>query len=121
MVVIEGDFPKSHRKFISTAPRYIKKAAIIETIPRSVFTYQGDPYKDFYFSTAGLLYARNLYVGPLDECLAYPCAFPTTLPAELDLPPIKGNYCEGIVLKPLDPVVLTDGTRISVKKKSCNI
>ena len=69
------------------------------------------------FSTAGLLYARNLHVGPLDECLAYPCAFPTTIPAELDLPPIKGNDCEGIVLKPLSPVLLEDGARVAVKKK----
>ena len=69
------------------------------------------------FSTAGLLYARNLYVGPLDKCLSYPCSFPTTLPAELGLPPIENNLCEGIVLKPLAPIILPDGARVAVKMK----
>ena len=70
------------------------------------------------FSTAGLLYARNLFVGPLDDCLAYPCLFPTWIPAELGLPPIGDNLCEGIVLKPLDPIVLPDGGRVAVKVKA---
>jgi len=70
------------------------------------------------FSTAGLLYARNLFVGLLDDCLAYPCAFPTGIPAELGLPSLEGNLCEGIVIKPLDPVLLPDGNRVAVKKKN---
>ena len=70
------------------------------------------------FSTAGLIYARNLFVGPLDDCLAYPCLFPTWIPAELGLPPIGDNFCEGIVLKPLDPIVLPDGGRVAVKVKA---
>lgn len=69
------------------------------------------------FSVAGLLYARTLYVGPLDRCLTYPAVFPTLIPFELGLPPLEGNSCEGIVLKPLDPVLLSDGTRIAVKVK----
>lgn len=69
------------------------------------------------FSVAGLLYARDLYVGPLDACLAYPCAFPTLLPVELGLPPLEGNLCEGLVLKPLEPVFLPDGSRVAVKVK----
>ena len=70
------------------------------------------------FSTAGLLYARNLFVGPLDDCLAYPHVFPTWLPAELGLPPLEDNLCAGIVLKPLDPIVLPDGRRVAVKVKA---
>lgn len=69
-------------------------------------------------STAGLLYARSLFVGPLDACLGYPCVFPTGIPAELGLPAIGSNNCEGIVLKPLDPILLPDGTRIAVKVKN---
>ena len=70
------------------------------------------------FSTAGLLYARNLYVGSLDKCLTYPCFFPTTIPAEYGLPPINNNTCEGIVIKPLAPILLPDGSRVAVKKKN---
>ena len=70
------------------------------------------------FSTAGLLYARNLFVGPLDDCLAYPHVFPTWLPAELVLPPLEDNLCAGIVLKPLDPIVLPDGRRVAIKVKN---
>ena len=70
------------------------------------------------FSTAGLLYARNLFVGQLDKCLSYPCSFPTTIPVEFGLPPIGDNLCEGIVLKPLTPIVLPDGTRVAIKVKA---
>ena len=86
-----------------------------------VFTREGGFFlpvreADYLFSTAGLLYARTLFAGTLDDCLDYPCVFPATLPSELGLPPIKENYCEGIVLKPLVPVILPDGTRVAVKK-----
>ena len=69
------------------------------------------------FSPAGLLYARNLFIGPLDDCLDYPSAFPSWIPAELGLPPLPGNLCEGIVLKPLTPVLLPDGSRVAIKVK----
>ena len=68
------------------------------------------------FSTAGLLYARTLFIGTLDDCLDYPSVFPTGIPTELGLPPISDNYCEGIVLKPLVPIFLSDGSRVAVKK-----
>ena len=70
------------------------------------------------FSTAGLLYARNLFVGPLDECLAYPHVFPSRIPVELGLPPDEDDLCGGIVLKPLEPVVLPDGRRVAVQVKA---
>ena len=73
------------------------------------------------FSTAGLLYARNRFIGLLDDCLAYPCRFPTGIPTELGLPPIPYNLCEGIVIKPLVPLLLPDGSRVAIKVKSCNI
>ena len=69
------------------------------------------------FSTAGLLYARNRFIGLLDDCLSCPHVFPTSLPAELGLPPIDGNLCEGVVLKPLTPILLQDGTRVAIKVK----
>ncbi|MBQ3766435.1 MAG: hypothetical protein II874_06850 [Bacteroidales bacterium] len=83
------------------------------------------------FAAAGFHYAHNLFTGTLDECLAYPCDFPTTIPPEYGLPSLENNLCEGIVIKPLRPLVLPDGSRIAVKvknpaflsgnNKSCNI
>ena len=70
------------------------------------------------FSTAGLLYAWNRFIGPLDDCLAYPHVFPTSIPAELGLPPLADNLCEGIVIKPLTPIFLPDGSRVAVKVKN---
>ena len=70
------------------------------------------------FSAAGLLYAWNRFIGPLDDCLSYPHVFPTSIPAELDLPPIANNLCEGIVIKPLVPVFLPDGSRVAVQVKA---
>ena len=67
------------------------------------------------FSAAGFLYAWNRFIGPLDDCLSYPHVFPTSIPAELDLPPIANNLCEGIVIKPLTPIFLPDGSRVAVK------
>ena len=69
------------------------------------------------FSDAGLLYAWNRFVGLLDDCLAYPHVFPTAIPAELGLPPIEGNLCEGIIINPLTPIILPDDTRVAVKMK----
>ena len=69
------------------------------------------------FATAGLLYAWNRFVGLLEDCLAYPHAFPTAIPGELGLPPINDNLCEGIVLKPLVPIFLPDGSRVAIKVK----
>ena len=88
-----------------------------------VFTASGGfflpvPEADSLFSAAGLLYARNLFVGLLDDCLSYPCAFPTQIPAELGLPPLPDNLCEGIVIKPLTPILLPDDTRVAVKVKA---
>ena len=69
------------------------------------------------FSTAGLLYAWNRFVGQLDDCLAYPHVFQTAIPGELGLPPIGDNLCEGIVIKPLTPIILPDGARVAIKVK----
>ena len=88
-----------------------------------VFTGEGSgffvPVLDakILFSTAGLLYARNRFVGTLDDCLAYPHVFQTAIPGELGLPPIGDNLCEGIVIKPLDPIFLQDGSRVAIMVK----
>ena len=67
------------------------------------------------FAAAGFHYAHNLFTGPLDECLAFPCDFPTTIPSEYGLPLLEDNLCEGIVIKPLLPIILPDGSRVAFK------
>ena len=69
------------------------------------------------FSTVGLIYAWNRFIGLLDDCLSYPHVFPTSIPVDLDIPPIEDNLCEGIVIKPLDPIILPDGSRVAIKVK----
>jgi len=46
------------------------------------------------------LYAQILWAGTLEECLQYSNEFQTGIPTQLGLPPIEGNTCEGVVIKP---------------------
>lgn len=48
-----------------------------------------------YFFTA-----EPLFEGTLDECLAYPNDYQSTIPALLGLPPVADNVCEGNVIAP---------------------
>lgn len=65
----------------------------------------------------GFFYARTLFTGRLEECLACPDDFQTLVPDWLGLPLLPDNRGEGIVIKPLQPAFLPDGTRIAVKCK----
>ncbi len=60
------------------------------------------------FKSCGLLYAEPLRTGTLQDMLAYPLGFPSTLPGKFGLPPLEGrhNTAEGIVAKPLKHTVL---------------
>ena len=68
--------------------------------------------------TCGIPYARTLYEGTLEACLQYPNQFITTLPSMHNCPPIKGNTCEGIVIKPKRPAFLPGGERVILKDKN---
>lgn len=115
-VVAQPGF-KPIQKDIWYSPEYDFYAFDIYVFTKSGGFFLPVPEANALFSTAGFLYARSLFVGPLEDCLAYPAAFQTTIPPELELPLLQDNRCEGIVLKPLTPVVLSDGTRMAVKKK----
>ena len=56
--------------------------------------------------TCGIPYARTLYEGTLEACLRYPNHFITTLPSMHNCPPIKGNICEGVIIRPKRSVFL---------------
>lgn len=56
---------------------------------------------------AGLFYAQPLLIGSYQQAFSYPASFTSTIPARLNLPPLtKPNLAEGIVIKPLQAVML---------------
>ncbi len=67
---------------------------------------------------AGFLESRSLFRGTLDECLQHPNAFPTTIPRRLGLPEIEGNVCEGVVIRPVEPLYFPRGGRVILKNKN---
>ncbi|MDR2802032.1 MAG: hypothetical protein LBB31_02305, partial [Prevotellaceae bacterium] len=71
-----------------------------------------------FFEDAGILYAKTLFQGTLDECLAYPNDFPSHIAGWLGLPPVEGNICEGVVIRPAEPAFLSNGSRILLKNKN---
>ena len=70
------------------------------------------------FETNGIFYAKMLNRGTFEEIKKFPDKFPTTIPQYFDLPPIKGNICEGIVLKPIIGLTTEGGDRVILKSKN---
>lgn len=71
-----------------------------------------------FFEAEGFFYARTLFRGTLAECLKHPNAFQSRIPEWLGLPAIEGNICEGIVIRPVVPTYLRNGTRVLIKSKN---
>ncbi len=70
------------------------------------------------FEEGGFFYARSLFRGSLEECLNYPNAFESKIPAWLGLPPVADNICEGVVIRPVVPMNLKGGSRVLIKNKN---
>lgn len=70
------------------------------------------------FENHGFFYAKTLFRGTLKEALQYPNAFDSKIPSWLKLPEIKDNICEGVVIKPVEPLFLPNGSRIIIKNKN---
>ena len=66
----------------------------------------------------GLFYAKPLFTGSFEDCLAYSNEFQTTIPSHYGLPEIEGNICEGIVIKPVSPLFFCNGSRAILKNKN---
>jgi len=66
----------------------------------------------------GFIHAKSLFRGILEECLAYPNEFQTTLPAAFGLPKIENNICEGVVIKPIVAKYFGSGSRVILKNKN---
>ena len=70
------------------------------------------------FAEVGIFYAETLFEGTLEECMAYPNAFPSKIYKHFDLPEIEDNICEGIVIRPKEPLYIPNGSRIIIKSKN---
>ena len=70
------------------------------------------------FKEADIFYAETLFEGTLDECLAYPNAFPSNIYKHFGLPEIEDNICEGIIIRPKKPLYIPNGSRIIIKSKN---
>ena len=56
--------------------------------------------------------------GTLTECLKQPNAFQSKIAEWLGLPAIEDNICEGIVIRPVTPMYLRNGSRVLIKSKN---
>ncbi len=70
------------------------------------------------FGKYKFVYAKTLFKGNLSDCLAYPNAFRTTIPGEYNLPELDRNICEGVVIRPIQPSFLRNGSRVIIKNKN---
>ena len=70
------------------------------------------------FESNGFFYARTLFQGTLAECLKYPNAFQSKIAEWLGLPAIDDNICEGVVIRPVVPMYLRNGSRVLIKSKN---
>lgn len=70
------------------------------------------------FEAERFFYARTLMRGSLAECLKYPNAFQSKISQWLGLPDIDDNICEGVVIRPVTPQYLRNGSRVLIKSKN---
>ncbi len=70
------------------------------------------------FEAEGFFYAKTLFRGSLSESLNYPNAFQSKISQWLGLPDIKDNICEGVVIRPVVPQFLRNGSRVLIKNKN---
>ncbi len=67
---------------------------------------------------AGFFVPVPLMKGTLEECLAHPNMFPTTIPKRLGFPEIEDNICEGIVIRPVVDLRFSNHRRVMLKTKN---
>lgn len=70
------------------------------------------------FSKLDILYAKPLQRGKFKDVINYDPTFQTTIPHELNLPEIKNNIAEGVVIKPMHALYLPSGSRVIFKNKT---
>ena len=75
-------------------------------------------YTNEILEKSGLLYAKTLFQGSIEDCMSYPNMFDSVIPEQLGLPPIEPNHCEGAIIRPLENCYFNNGTRVIMKHKN---
>jgi Rnl2 family RNA ligase len=70
------------------------------------------------FEACGFFYAKTIFEGTLTECFEHPNLFESKVPGWLDLPAIEENVCEGVVIRPSEPLFFNSGSRVILKNKN---
>ena len=60
----------------------------------------------------------ELFRGTFDECLSYSNTFTTKIPEMYGLLTIENNIAEGVVIKPVEPLMFGNGKRVILKNKN---
>ena len=76
-----------------------------------------DEANDF-FERGDIFYAKTLFRGTLNECMQYPNTFQSQISNWLGLPMLEDNICEGVVIRPVQPIYLHNGSRVLLKNKN---
>lgn len=58
------------------------------------------------FKLTRLLYAKELFIGNFEDAINYKIKFQSTIPNLFNLPEIKDNIAEGIIIKPLKNIII---------------
>lgn len=90
----------------------------LAVVTSETFKYVNYDFATEVFRQADIDYIPVLYRGTLDECLEYPNMFNTKIPLLFRLPEIEGNVCEGVVVKPVEPLFFPNGERVILKNKN---
>jgi Rnl2 family RNA ligase len=70
------------------------------------------------FAKHKLAYAKTLFRGNLEDCLKYPNDKDSVIYKQFGLPQIESNVMEGVVIKPVEPCFLKNGSRVIIKNKN---
>jgi Rnl2 family RNA ligase len=70
------------------------------------------------FHEFGFVYAESLFRGNLQESVNYQNDFQSTIPDKFKLPIIEDNACEGVIIRPIKPLFLSNGSRVLLKNKN---
>lgn len=70
------------------------------------------------FEKHQFIYAKDLFRGSLQDCLDFSNTFPSTIPALFGLPELESNICEGTIIRPVNILFLSSGSRVLLKNKN---